>query len=115
MKAPCENCPFRRDVVFPLRVARVQDILDDITHNDNWFACHKTTTHEDEHVFAGSDAKHCAGAAILLDKIEQPNQMMRIMGRIERIDFSKLRLRGKVFDSITEMIDHYKKLNRSMG
>lgn len=110
LKSPCKNCPFRNDVVYPLRLDRVADILLSLTENDDWFACHKTTAHDEEtdQQIVVDNSQHCAGAAILLDKISRPNQMMRVAMRLRIVDFSKFGNRDKVFDSIAEMLQHYR-------
>jgi hypothetical protein len=119
MKTPCKNCPFRSDKVFPLHPGRVESILDGITHGDQTFSCHKTTSHDDEdcedyaesdtHI-PTSDEQHCAGAMILLEKLEQPNQMMRIAERVGLYDRTKLDMEAPVYDSLEDMQDAIEEL-----
>lgn len=69
------------------------------------FPCHKTSDHsqdEDEYVPTGQEA-HCAGALILLEKIERPSQMMRISERLGLYDRSKLDMNAPVYDSFEGM------------
>src|SRR5271154_2609248 len=76
---PCDNCPFRSDKPFHLSAGRVREIQRGLVRST--FPCHKTTE-------AGGSTKgesaevHCAGALILLEKLEEPSQMMRICERI---------------------------------
>ncbi|MFP3686252.1 hypothetical protein SB847_21345, partial [Bacillus sp. SIMBA_026] len=62
---------------------RAQDIADAL-HADVSFHCHKTLDADEEgdtlEVTAAS--KHCAGAMIVLDHEDRPNQLMRIAERL---------------------------------
>lgn len=53
----------------------------------------------------GPNAQHCAGALILLEKMEQPNQMMRWMERIGAYDRTKLDMDAPVFGDTEEFIE----------
>ena len=53
------------------------------------------------------DSQHCGGALILLEKIESPNQMMRIMERMGGYDRHKLKMDADVFDDQYAFIDHH--------
>ena len=92
---PCDNCPFRSDVDFHLLPEMVEEILDAITNQT--FACHKTTDKPD------SEHEHCAGALILLEREENPNQMMRIAERLGMYDRTKLDMQAPVFESPDDM------------
>lgn len=109
LTAPCGNCPFRTDIAFDLRAERVEDICDGITRQQGTFSCHKTTR-------AGGCAdrakeQHCAGALIMLERMERPNQMMRIAERFGGYDSSKLHMDAPVFEDADAMIDHYVEQN----
>lgn len=109
--APCKHCPFRTDVTPYLRTDRVREICDSITDYDMTFACHKTTSHDDEgeHI-PSSKEQHCAGATIMLEKMQQPNQAMRIAaGRW--FDPSKLKMDAPVYDTPDQMVEAYRKAN----
>ena len=68
MKQPCNNCPFRSDVLFPLSRSRRQDILDSIFQNGD-FPCHKTTEFNDDgKIINIGKTKRCIGVAIFLEK-----------------------------------------------
>jgi hypothetical protein len=91
LKRPCSNCPFRTDIVFPLRIEKVAAIVESITLKDQSFPCHKTTSFDDdgEHIPSKKE-QHCAGALIMLEKTENPNQMMRISERLGLYDATAL-------------------------
>ena len=98
---PCNNCPFRSDVMPYLTVERAEEIAVAITKRDLTFSCHKTVKN------LGSKAKeesHCAGAAIMLEKMQLPNQHMRIMERIGMYDRSKLDMKAPVYNNATEFV-----------
>lgn len=74
---------------------------------DGTFACHKTVFYNDDHSegLQTQDTQHCAGALIVLMKIEMPNQLMRIAGRLRVFDAEKLAMDAPVFDTIEDFID----------
>ena len=114
MKKPCDSCPFRSDITFPLHPRRTQEILDGILIHDQTFACHKTLgDHEDdgEYVHMG-DEQHCAGAMIMAERLNRPNQLMRIMERLGVYDRTKLDMDAPVFASPTSMIRRMQSLQR---
>lgn len=99
---PCDNCPFRSDKPFSLTPGRVNEIRAGLVRGD--FPCHKTTVPtEDEEGYAdlkvADKSQHCAGALILLEKLEEPSQMMRICERIGLYDARKLDMKAPVYDS----------------
>ena len=112
LKKPCNNCPFRTDVKPYLRTQRVVSILRSITEGDATFSCHKTTKHDDDgNPVPGRKEKHCAGALILLEKMKQPNQLMRIGARLNFYKPAKLRMDAPVYDTAIAMVDAYRKAN----
>lgn len=101
---PCDNCPFRSDKPFPLTKGRVKVIQHGLVNGE--FLCHKTTVEDDaeEGTLKATDkSQHCAGALILLEKLEQPSQMMRIYERFGLYDRRKLQMDAPVYDSWHEM------------
>jgi hypothetical protein len=113
LRAPCGNCPFRTDITFYLDTARVEGICKAITTGDKTFSCHKTTKHDDEgRSIAHKGEQHCGGALVMLERLNRPNQMMRIAERLRYYDRSKLRMDAPVFESTAAMIGHYKALNK---
>lgn len=112
LKQPCNNCPFRTDVDFYLDDHRVQEICDSITRNQQTFACHKTTRFDDDgETVPHKKEQHCAGALIMLEHMNQPNQMMRIAERCGFYDRNKLDMDALVFEHTDEMIEEYEVRN----
>ena len=98
MTSPCGSCPFKKDVNLCLTKKRAREIVSGIVDQDKTFKCHKTIG------LAEDKAQHCAGALIMLEKIERPNQLMRIYERIGCYDRSKLNMKAEVFDSFKDFI-----------
>ncbi len=104
-KSPCSNCPFRSDRPFHLRPGRVREIEHSLDRGE--FPCHKTVDYdqdEDTTTTTGNEQEvHCAGALILLEKLERPSQMMRICERIGLYDRRKLDMNAPVYDDFEQM------------
>jgi len=108
---PCATCPFRMDIVPFLHPARIDELQEGLV--EGTFSCHKTVDYsscpEDDDGARLLDRRntqdevHCAGALILLEKLEQPSQMMRIAERLGIYDRTKLDMRAPVYDSFEEM------------
>ncbi|MET4238599.1 DUF6283 family protein [Bradyrhizobium sp. RT10b] len=108
LRRPCDNCPFRSDVKFPLEVERVEEIVQAITEKDLTFACHKTTRFDPEtgETVRSPKEQHCAGALIMLEKMQRPNQMMRISERLGFYDRTKLEMNYvPVYENGKDMIE----------
>lgn len=107
---PCGNCPFRTDCLSGwLGENRAEDIAHSLTGQDKTFPCHKTTsTDEKGDTIETRDSQHCAGAMIMLEKLENPNQLMRIAERLRMYDRFKLDMDADVFDNPEEFIEHHK-------
>lgn len=103
MTSPCDSCPFRSDVVFYLRPGRVAEFL----HADADFYCHKTT--EVGGAEPGNE-RVCAGSMILREKVNKPNQMLRIAGRLGLYDPTKLNMEAPVYEDAAEMIEAFEEL-----
>ena len=117
LKRPCKTCPFRTDKDFFLNVERAEEITDAVTRQQGTFACHNTTNEEgfDEDIgeyCPTGEEEHCAGVLIILEKLEQPNQMMRIAERLSLYDRSKLDMHAPVFDDFEDWIEHLKNLQQ---
>lgn len=102
---PCDSCPFRNDIDPFLTYDRVREIEYALQRGE--FPCHKTVDYdsedEDGDETSTENAKHCAGALILLEKLNRPSQMMRICERVGLYDRSKLNMDAPVFKSFDEM------------
>jgi hypothetical protein len=106
LKTPCGKCPFRKDRPFHLGSGRVREIQAGLVRGE--FPCHKTTIDVDGEDGSGGrtsvpGSKHCAGALILLEKLAQPSQMMRIAERLGMYDRRALKMDAPVYDSWAEM------------
>jgi hypothetical protein len=107
------DCPFRTDIRPYLRPERVDEIRLSLVRAE--FPCHRTINRDSvpENDDGESDMDlrdttgeaHCAGALILLEKIEEPSQMMRIGERLRMYDRRKLDMKAPVFNTFQEMRD----------
>ena len=114
MRAPCAKCPFRTDIRPFLTPGRAREIATALTALDQTFQCHETVdydraTDEDGDVCPAAAARspkaqHCAGAMIMLEHMERPNQMMRICERIGEYDRTKLDMAAPVFTTAAAFI-----------
>lgn len=112
LKKPCKDCPFRTDNNFILNVDRVDEICHSITAGDQSFTCHKTSHFdEDGQPYPHKKEQHCAGALIMLEKMDDPNQMMRVAERCGFYDRTKLDMDSPVFDNDDEMLQEYEHRN----
>ena len=103
---PCPKCPFRNDIPGYLTKARIRELERSLERSE--FSCHLTTSEdgwgEDHETYVSSGKEdHCAGALILLEKLERPSQMMRIMERIGGYDRTKLNMQSPVVDTWAEL------------
>ncbi|MGG4362850.1 hypothetical protein [Bacillus licheniformis] len=91
---PCKDCPFIKgsSTNVTLSRERIQGIVDDIRYNDCSFTCHKTLD------LPKNKQQHCAGAMIFLWKDNNPNQIMRIYGRLGMFDPDKLNMNADIID-----------------
>lgn len=120
LRTPCQNCPFRTDVRPFLNPKRVAEILEAIVEQDATFSGHQHNQFEEDEdgecaVIEGREARHCAGAAILLEKIGQPNQWMRIAERMGWYDRHRLKMDAPVYDSPEAMQAAYNAASRRAG
>jgi hypothetical protein len=109
MTTPCPHCPFRNDIPGFLTKARAREIARAIAIEDKTFTCHQTTVAVEDgdgncEMVNGPNAQHCAGALILLEKLDSPNQLMRIAERIGYYDRRKLDMQAPVVDTVREFI-----------
>ena len=106
---PCNNCPFRTDVKPYIRPERVETIRDNCVRAE--FPCHKTTCADDDEFnnSTSSNTSHCAGALILMEKINQPSQMMRISERLGIYDRTQLDMTAPIYDNWEKMIEAHQK------
>lgn len=101
---PCEKCPFRTDIPPFLTKERICDLEQGLIGKQATFTCHMTNDYSEDGDGVETDkSQHCAGALILLEKLEAPNQMMRIAERLNYYNYKKLKMDSNVFDTFEEM------------
>lgn len=101
---PCKDCPFLKEKSY-LTNERASEISISLTQ-DKTFSCHKTND-SDEETGEGIEtekSEHCAGAMILLERINRPNQMMRMAERMGFYNYKKLDMTAHVFESFNDFI-----------
>ena len=105
MKRPCGNCPFRSDRAPFLDRARAQDIADSLKA-DASFPCHKTLDYDSEEGTpeVTEQSQHCAGALIVLEREESPNQMMRIGERMGLYSAADLQMDSPVYPTLAAWV-----------
>lgn len=111
MRAPCSSCPFRWDVPGFLTAERAAEITEALLRGFT-FQCHKTITrneedYDGESVVHTEQDQHCAGALIMLEHMELPNQLMRIAERLGMYDRTRLQMDAPVFTSDEEFMSHH--------
>jgi len=124
MRTPCPKCPFRTDIRPYLTVRRAQEIVDVLTTQDAMFQCHATVDYSaanDDGVVEACvaaeqpQAQHCAGAMIMLEHMQRPNQMMRICERIGCYDAAKLEMAAPVYRSARAFVAAHRKTRRRLA
>lgn len=118
---PCSSCPFRTDVPFYLHPGRAKEIAEALLAGQT-FQCHKTVpydrgaeTDDGETTYPVlPDAQHCAGAAIMLEHMGQPNQWMQVCERMGWRDPKALDLDAPVFRTAAEFIAAMRRQDRGL-
>jgi hypothetical protein len=106
---PCDQCPFRTDIGTYLTSTRAEEICDSLLNEQTSFPCHKTIHYDVAgvgHLLDGT--QHCAGAMIMLEKMEAPHQLLRIMYRIRAYDPTLLHMDSPVYESDEAMIHRHR-------
>lgn len=114
LHAPCAQCPFRTDCRRGwLGRRRAAEIAHAVGREGKTFACHKTVDYDAART---GDESHCAGAAILQEKIElRPGRsvhegrgaMLQVAGRLGLYDPAALDLAAPVFETFGEFVSHH--------
>lgn len=114
LNKPCENCPFLKDEskAIELSNGRREGIIAELVSGETTgFSCHKTAYHpktggewvedengEETYKQSGRE-QQCAGALAVLEKINRPTQLMRIMERMSLYDREKyIKMADEVID-----------------
>lgn len=111
LKKPCANCPFRSDIKPFITGARAKEICNSLVEQQQTFPCHKTVKYDDDEGNGRvvPKSEHCAGAMIMLERMQRPNQMMRIAERLGIYDYRKLDMESPVYQNAAEMIAAHRK------
>jgi len=102
----CTSCPFRTDLRNNLERRQVQRLQSGLSYGT--FTCVETTIpdpHYAAEVVDGPNARHCAGALILLTKMGTQSISMRIAENLGTFQSGILDMAAPVYDSWQEMID----------
>jgi len=95
---PCADCPFRSDGAgVMLRPSRIVEIVQAIERQT--FACHKTTSRRKE------NWRHCAGAAIFVEKLGKRGDMLQIAARLGLYDPDRLDMSAPVWNSVEQFLE----------
>lgn len=102
LKRACDDCPFRKSVRFPLRRARVAEIV----KGGVAFQCHRTLWGAgcEERGLNGKGAQQCAGIMLMLHRSNQSNAIMRVGAFFGHFDPTKLVDDPDVFANIGECL-----------
>jgi hypothetical protein len=111
LRRPCAKCPFRTDVSGYLRRERARQIATDLA-NGAIFYCHQTTecveTDDGADEMVGTpNSSFCAGALILMEKAEAPNQAMRTAERLGIYDAERMDTEVPVHASFVSFVNHH--------
>ena len=104
LKDPCANCPFRTDLPEQkgwLGGYRAIGIVVALTNDQKSFQCHKTLD------LPESKHQHCAGAMIMLEHMNSPNQTMRIAERLGMYDSTAINMGAPVFTDSEDFIEFH--------
>ena len=106
MRSPCDNCPFRTDVVPYLRVERVIELAHLLQQRT--FICHKSIhceqPRDEKGRFARRIHQHCAGVLIVMEKSESLGSLQQIAERLGLYDPSQMNLNAPVYENFDQMI-----------
>lgn len=110
LKRPCPNCPFRNDREPYITGERAEEIAYSLWGGAE-FPCHKTTHHDDDGDYMPSkDEQFCAGALIVQELSDGPNQMMRIAERLGMYDPRELDMAAPVYECLEDFIEAHTEL-----
>lgn len=98
---PCKTCPFLTggEGLRHLGTDRAAEIVHSVRDRQETFTCH------DDLPKPESKRQHCVGVMLMLEKINRPNQMMRICERMGMYDRTKLVGADSVFDDFDDWIE----------
>lgn len=109
LRTPCEHCPFRLDVPGYLRYDRCVEIARSLADGAE-FPCHKTTVtdpDDESENTTGAHSQWCAGALIVMERTQTPNQAMRIAERLNLYHPARLDMQAPVARSFIDFAEHH--------
>lgn len=98
-KVPCKTCPFRKTPggLRGLGTARSEEIAESLLRGES-FTCHSDLDKP------AKSRNQCVGSMLILDKLQQPNQIMQVAGRLGMFNVETLRGRDDVFDNFDDWV-----------
>ena len=106
---PCPHCPFRTDIPGYLRPERAIEISQSLARGAP-FPCHQTTVDADDdegNLVATANSQFCAGALLVMEHMEQPNQIVRFAERLGMYDACRLDRTAPVARTLHEFAAHH--------
>lgn len=104
---PCDNCPFRKDAILGwLGRQRAVEIATGVAETS--FTCHKTNDINDQgQTEVTTHSRHCAGAALVLQKEGIKNQHMQVADWLNVAYYEDIRGKERVFSCLADFIEHH--------
>lgn len=112
LRGPCADCPFRTDKPFFLGHDRAREIADSIVDDDAPFTCHKTIDYSSGEADVTENGRECGGVMVILERMQHPNQGMRIAERLGIYDPARLDMDAPVPDTMEEWVAYQASLLR---
>ena len=99
LKVPCKTCPFRttQGGLRGLGTDRAEEISESLLRGES-FTCHSDLDKQER------NRNQCVGSMLILDKLQQPNQIMQVAGRLGMFKVADLRGRDVVFDNFADWV-----------
>lgn len=98
-KVPCGTCPFRttQGGLRGLGTDRAEEIAESLLRGES-FTCHSDLGKRER------NKNQCVGAMLILDKLQQPNQIMQVATRLNMLKVADLQGREVVFDNFEDWV-----------
>lgn len=98
-KVPCGTCPFRttQGGLRGLRTDRAKEIAESLLRGES-FTCHSDLGKRER------DRNQCVGSMLILDKLQQPNQIMQVATRLNMFKVEDLQGSDVVFDNFDDWV-----------
>lgn len=107
LMSPCSNCPFKIGIgsKFCLNPRRLKEIK-----TASAFQCHKTVDYNEDEPSSGNKPNQCAGLMAVLNRENEPNQIMQVAERMGVLDTNKLDPNNNAYKSWEDVIMAHKGL-----